>query len=67
MHPSVSSSRNSPVRKVKVGRLYGRRFATRREAMDEVMDWLAFYNHKSLHPTLGYVSPMMFEPLKWPR
>ena len=30
--------------------------------MDEVMDWLAFYNHKSLHSTLGYVSPMMFDP-----
>ncbi|GAB3467994.1 hypothetical protein GCM10011496_14380 [Polaromonas eurypsychrophila] len=26
--------------RLKVGRLYGRRFATRREAMDEGMDWL---------------------------
>jgi hypothetical protein len=26
--------------------------------MDEVMDWLTFYNHKRLHSTLGYVSPM---------
>ena len=25
------------------------------------MDWLAFYNHKRLHLTLGYVSPMTFE------
>ena len=47
--------------RLKVGRLYGRRFATRREAMDEVMDWLNFYNHKRLHSTLGYVSPMTFE------
>lgn len=47
--------------RLKVGRLYGRRFATRREAMDEVMDWLNFYNHKRLHSTLGYVSPMKFE------
>ncbi len=47
--------------RLKVGRLYGRRFATRREAMDEVMDWLTFYNHKRLHSTLGYVSPMRFE------
>ncbi len=31
------------------------------EAMDEVMDWLNFYNHKRLHSTLGYVSPMTFE------
>jgi transposase InsO family protein len=47
--------------RLKVGRLYGRRFATRREAMDEVIDWLNFYNHKRLHSTLGYVSPMTFE------
>jgi len=47
--------------RLKVGRLYGRRFATRRQAMDEVIDWLTFYNHKRLHSTLGYVSPMTFE------
>ena len=29
--------------------------------MDEVIDWLTFYNHKRLHSTLGYVSPMTFE------
>lgn len=47
--------------RLKVGRLYGRRFATRREAMDEVISWLTFYNHKRLHSTLGHVSPMAFE------
>ena len=47
--------------RLKVGRLYGRKFATRREAMDEVIDWLTFYNHRRLHSTLGYVSPMQFE------
>ena len=47
--------------RLKVGRLYGRRFATRRDAMDEVIDWLTFYNHRRLHSTLGYVSPMTFE------
>ena len=47
--------------RLKVGRLYGRRFATRRDAMDEVIDWLTFYNYKRLHSTLGYVSPMTFE------
>jgi putative transposase len=46
---------------LKVGRLYGKRFATHRQAMDEVIDWLTFYNHRRLHSTLGYVSPMKFE------
>ena len=46
---------------LKVGRLYGMRFETRRQAMDEVIDWLMFYNHKRLHSTLGYISPMRFE------
>jgi putative transposase len=47
--------------RLKVGRLYGQRFETRRQAMDEVIDWLTFYNHRRLHSTLGYVSPMQFE------
>ncbi len=46
---------------LKVARLHGRRFPTRREAMDEVIDWLSFYNHRRLHSTLGYLSPMQFE------
>ena len=46
---------------LKVGRLHGQRFDTRRDAMDEVIDWLTFYNHRRLHSTLGYVSPMQFE------
>ena len=46
---------------LKVARLHGRRFETRRDAMDEVIDWLSFYNHRRLHSTLGYVSPMQFE------
>lgn len=46
---------------LKVARLHGKRFATRRAAKDEVMDWLGFYNSTRLHQTLGYVSPMAFE------
>ena len=46
---------------MKVARLHVNHFATRREAMDEVMDWLNFYNSTRLHQTLGYVSPMQFE------
>jgi putative transposase len=46
---------------LKVGRLYGKKFVTQRQAMDEVIDWLTFYNHRRLHSTLSYVSPMRFE------
>nr|AAS83411.1 putative transposase OCP [uncultured Ralstonia sp.] len=46
---------------LKVGRLHGKRFKTRRDAMDEIVDWLTFYNHRRLHSSLGYVSPMQFE------
>jgi transposase InsO family protein len=46
---------------LKVGRLHGQHFEARREAMDEVIDWLSFYNHRRVHSTLGYVSPMQFE------
>lgn len=45
---------------LEVGLLYCRRFATQREAMDEVLDWLTFYNHRRLRSTLGYISPMKF-------
>jgi transposase InsO family protein len=37
------------------------KFATRRLAIDEIVDWMTFYNHQRLHSTLGYVSPMQFE------
>ena len=39
----------------------GQKFAMQREAMDEVIDWLTFYNHRRLHSTLAYVSPIRFE------
>jgi putative transposase len=47
--------------RLKTASLYGRKFATRQEAMDAVLDWMAFYNHRRLHSTLGYLSPMQFE------
>jgi transposase InsO family protein len=46
---------------LKVGRLHGRKFGTRREAMDEVVSWMTFYNHRRLHSYLGYISPMQYE------
>ena len=45
----------------KMGRLYGMIFTTRRQAMDEVIDSMTFYNHRRIHSTLGYVSAMQFE------
>jgi transposase InsO family protein len=49
---------------LKVERLHGMRFNTRRLGKDEVIDWITFYNHRRLHSTLGYTSPMAFEK-KW--
>jgi len=46
---------------LKVERLADMRFPTRRAAKDEIVSWLTFYNHRRLHSTLGYVSPMNFE------
>jgi putative transposase len=46
---------------LKVERLNGQRFQTIREAKDEVIAWLLWYNRTRMHSTLGYVSPMCFE------
>jgi hypothetical protein len=42
---------------LKVARLHGARFETRRAAIDAIIDWLSFYKHRRLHWTLGYVTP----------
>ena len=46
---------------LKVERLHGQRFETIREAKDEVIAWLLWYNRTRMHSTLNYVSPMQFE------
>ena len=46
---------------LKVERLHGQRFATRRQAKDETIAWLLWYNRTRLHLTLTYVSPVQFE------
>ncbi len=43
---------------LKVERLHGQRFATRRRAKDETTAWLLWYNQTRLHSTLAYVSPV---------
>jgi transposase InsO family protein len=46
---------------LKVERLHGQRFETIRQAKDETIAWLLWYNRTRLHSTLSYVSPMKFE------
>jgi transposase InsO family protein len=68
---SVSMSRkgdcwdNAPVerffRSLKSERLAPCRFATRKSAELEVLDYITFYNFARLHSTLGYQSPMQYE------
>ena len=45
-------------RPVVTERLHGQRFETRRQAKDETIAWLLWYNRTRLHSTLAYVSPM---------
>ncbi|MNQ75266.1 hypothetical protein D3C85_900520 [compost metagenome] len=46
---------------LKVERLHGQQLKTRRQAKDEIINWLLWYNRARLHPTLAYVSLMQFE------
>jgi putative transposase len=69
MHSSMSRKGNcwdnAPTEsfwgRLKTACLYGKKFTTRRDAMDAVLDWMPFYNHRRLLSTLGYLSPMQFE------
>jgi transposase InsO family protein len=46
---------------LKAASVHGHKFATREQARQAVLDWMAFYNHRWLHSTLGYLSPMQYE------
>jgi len=46
---------------LKVERLHGQRFETIRQAKDETLAWLLWYNQSRMHSTLNYVSPVKFE------
>ena len=47
--------------RLKTASVHGCKFATREQASQAVMDWMAFYNHRRLHSSLGYLSPMQYE------
>jgi putative transposase len=47
--------------RLKTARVQGHKFATREQAKQAVLDWMAFYNHRRLHSSLGCLSPMPFE------
>ena len=46
---------------LKVERLHSERFQTIRQAKDEIIAWLLWYNRTRMHSTLNYVSPVEFE------
>ena len=47
--------------RLKTASVHGCKFATREQAGQAVMDWMAFYNHRRLHSSLGYLSLMQYE------
>jgi len=46
---------------LKSERLVSCRFATRKAAQTEILDYITYYNFARLHSTLGYQSPMEYE------
>jgi putative transposase len=66
LYRSINAVTETLFGSLKVERLHGMRFETRRQAKDEVIDWLGFYNRKRMHSTLGYTAPMTFEEV-WRR
>ena len=46
---------------LKTACVHDRRFVTRDQAQQTVMDWMGFYNHSRLHSSLGFQSPMQYE------
>ncbi|MCL5047918.1 MAG: IS3 family transposase, partial [Firmicutes bacterium] len=38
-------------------------FKTREEAKTKIFDWIHWYNHKRIHSSINYLSPIAFEAL----
>ena len=47
--------------RLKAACIHGYRFTSKEQAKRAIMDWMAFYNHRRLHSSLGYLSPMQYE------
>lgn len=56
---------NSPTEslwgRLKMGSVHGQKFTTREQAKHAILDWIKFYNHRRLHSSLGYLSPIEYE------
>ena len=50
--------------KLKRERVYRRRYETRHQARLDVLDYLAFYNGRRRHSTLGNLCPIEFEAMR---
>ena len=46
---------------LEVCRLYGKRFETMHQAMEETINWLMLYSYRRLHSTLSFINPVQFE------
>lgn len=47
--------------RLKTAGVHGHKFATKEQAKQAVPDWMACYNQRRLHASLGFLSPMPFE------
>ncbi len=47
---------------LKVERVYQLRYDTRADARLDIVDWIeGFYNHRRMHSSIGYKTPVNFE------